>query len=354
MGVSRAVFDRALSGLTLNRRVLRPAGRQAEFVKPIWSYLSGSVSPARISKGRQMARRWGDTLARIESRYGVDRYIVLAIWGMETNYGGFTGNQNVIRSLASLAFAGFREAFFKEQLLTALVILQQRHVSPRRMTGSWAGAMGQTQFMPTSFMKYAVDYNGDGRKNIWSHIPDALASTANYLAKFGWKRGTTWGYEVILPRNFDFAKHDPRQARPFTYWRSIGLRRADGRAMPTSGSAAIFLPAGRYGPPFLMTANFAVIKEYNRSNAYALGVAHLSDRISGLGALRKKWPRSHKPLSTRQVKYMQRYLNRRGFNAGKVDGKIGTKVTVAVRAYQIKNGLVADGYPTRGLLKRMR
>ncbi len=353
-GVSRAIFDQAFAGVRLNRAVLKPAGKQAEFVKPIWSYLTNSVSPRRISQGREHARRWNDTLANIERRYGVDRYVVLAIWGMETSYGGFTGNQNVIRALASLAFAGIREDFFRNELLTALVILQQGHVSARQMTGSWAGAMGQTQFMPTSFVKYAVDYNGDGHKNIWTHVPDALASTANYLARFGWQRGITWGYEVVLPRNFDYAAHDPRVNRPFSYWSSIGVRRADGRAMPTSSSAAIMLPAGRHGPAFLMTGNFKVIKEYNRSNAYALGVAHLSDRIAGMGPLKQSWPRKDKPLSKSQVMFMQRYLNRHGYKAGKVDGRVGENVTAAIRDFQLKRGLVADGYPTQALWRTMR
>ncbi len=280
--------------------------------------------------------------------------MVLAIWGMETSYGGFTGNQNVIRALASLSFAGVREDFFRKELLTALVIIQQGHISSRAMTGSWAGAMGQTQFMPSSFVKYAVDHNGDGRKNIWSDVPDALASTANYLAKFGWQRGMTWGYEVTLPANFNFTANDPRHFKPFSYWSSVGVRRADGRAMPSGGAAAIMFPAGRHGPAFLMTNNFKVIKEYNRSNAYALGVAHLSDRIAGMGPLRGAWPRKERPMSTRQVMEMQRYLNKNGYNAGKVDGMVGENVTVAIRAYQIRRGLLADGYPTQSLLQTMR
>lgn len=353
-GVSRAVFDRAFAGVTLSRAVLRPARQQAEFVKPIWGYLTGSVSPQRINKGRALARQYASVLSRIESRYGVDRYIVLSIWGMETSYGGYTGSQNVIRALTSLAFAGVREDFFRNELLTALVILQQGHISASRMTGSWAGAMGQTQFMPTSFVKYAVDHDGDGAKNIWTNIPDALASTANYLAKFGWQRGVTWGYEVTLPRTFNVSAHDPRVSRPFTYWSSAGVRRADGRPMPTASSAAIFLPAGIRGPAFLMTKNFAVIKEYNRSNAYALGVAHLSDRIAGTGPIKAAWPSKDRPLSKQNIMTIQRYLNRNGYNAGKVDGRVGQNVTEAIRQFQLKRGMVADGYPTHSLLRAMR
>lgn len=353
-GVSRRIFDAAFSGITFNSRVLRPARGQAEFVKPIWNYISRSVNTTRIRKGRTNARRWQSALADIERRYGVDRYVVLAIWGMETNYGGFTGNQRVVRQLASLAYAGFRRDFFRKELMMALVILQQGHVSPRGMTGSWAGAMGQTQFMPSSFLKYAVDYDGDRHKNIWTSVPDALASTANYLAKFGWQRGLNWGYEVRLPRNFDFAKHDPRTMRPFSYWQSIGLRSASRQRLPRRGEAAIMLPAGHRGPAFLMTKNFDVIKEYNRSNAYAMGVGHLRDRIAGHGPIAAGWPTKDRPLATNQLKYIQRQLNSMGFKAGKVDGKVGHNVTAAVRKYQMHKGLLADGYPDRALYNHIR
>lgn len=249
-GVSRQTFEAAFAGVTPNPALLKNTKKQAEFVKPIWDYLAGAASGQRIQRGRQMASQYSDVLQQIESRYGVDPYVVLAVWGMETSYGSFTGGQNVIRALATLAFARYRGDFFRDELLTALEILQQGHVSPKAMTGSWAGAMGQTQFMPSSFFKYAVDYDGDGHKDIWTDVPDALASTGNYLAQFGWRRGETWGYEVILPAGYDVSPHDPLTMRSFSRWRADGLTRADGEAMPTGGEAALFLPTGLKGPAF--------------------------------------------------------------------------------------------------------
>lgn len=353
-GVTRATFDNALRGVTLDQRVLKPMSSQAEFVKPIWGYINGAVTTQRIEKGREMARAYQSVLADVEQRYGVDRHVVLAVWGMETSYGGFTGKNSVIRSLASHAYAGHREEFFRNELIGAMLIIQQGHASPDTLTGSWAGAMGQTQFMPTSFLKHAVDYDRDGRKDIWSNVPDALASTANYLAAFGWQRGQPWGFEVALPAGFDISGHDPMEFRPFSYWASKGLRRPSGAAMPGSGSATIMLPAGRNGPAFLLTQNFRVIKEYNRSNAYAFGVGHLGERIAGAGPIQGAWPTGEKPLSTAQAMELQRNLARLGFNVGKIDGKFGDQVTAAVRAYQKKAGVVADGYPSQAVLQQVR
>lgn len=266
-GVTRSTFDASLNGVTLDTKVLKPMAAQAEFVKPIWTYINGAVSTQRVEKGREMARAYQSALANIEARYGVDRHIVLAVWGMETSYGGFTGKNSTIRALASLAYAGSREEFFRKELIGAMLIIQQGHARPDTLTGSWAGAMGQTQFMPTSFLKYAVDHDRDGRKDIWTNVPDALASTANYLASFGWEPRQPWGFEVVLPQNFDISGHDPLDFKPFSYWASAGLRRPDGSQMPSGGSATISLPGGRSGPAFLLTKNFRVIKEYNRSNA---------------------------------------------------------------------------------------
>lgn len=352
-GVTRATFDSTLAGVTLDTRVLQPMAKQAEFVKPIWTYINGAVTTQRVDKGREMARVHQSVLADVEARTGVDRHIVLAVWGMETSYGSFTGKNSTIRALASLAYAGSREEFFRKELIGAMLIVQQGHARPDTLTGSWAGAMGQTQFMPTSFLKYAVDYDRDGRKDIWTSIPDALASTANYLAQFGWQRGQPWGFEVALPQNFDISSHDPAEYRPFSYWASAGLRRPDGRPMPAAGSATIALPAGRNGPAFLLTQNFRVIKEYNRSNAYAFGIGHLGERIAGGGPIAGQWPKD-KPLSTNEAMDLQRGLARMGYNVGKIDGKFGDQVTAAVRAYQKKIGVVADGYPSQALLQQMR
>jgi lytic murein transglycosylase len=353
-GVSRGLFDQVFQDMTPDGSLLKQHTSQAEFIKPIWSYLSGAVTPQRVATGQDMQRRYGRVLADAERRYGVDPYVVLAIWGMETSYGQFTGGKNVVRSLATLAYGSNRKDFFRNELLIALTILQQGHISYGDMKGSWAGAMGQTQFMPSSFMKHAVDYDGDGHKNIWTSIPDAIASTANYLADYGWQRGMTWGYEVILPPGFDPGLHEPQTNRGFSQWAALGIRRADGQGMPTGGEGSLFLPAGLRGPAFLITPNFKVIKSYNNSQAYALGVAVLSDRIAGAPSLAAKWPTGDKPLSTAQAMEIQRHLHRLGFDVGKIDGKIGEQVQTAIRAFQKRRGLTADGYATASLLEQVR
>lgn len=353
-GISRATFDAALGKVTLDPSIGGTSARQAEFVRPIWDYVTTSVTQQRVDRGRQMAREYAQTLAEIERRYGVDSSVVLAVWGVETSYGGFTGNKNVFRSLATLVYKGIRTEFFRNELLTALQILQEGHVSASQMTGSWAGAMGHTQFMPSSFMKWAADYNGDRHKDIWNNIPDALASTANYLAQHGWQRGLPWGYEVILPERFDVSPHDPQTMRRFSEWARMGLRRADGGALNSGGEAGLWLPAGARGPAFLVTANYRVIRSYNMSQAYMMAVALLSARIAGAGPMVGAWPRGDKPLSTAQAMEIQRNLQRLGFNVGEIDGRIGEQVQSAIRAYQRRQGMVADGYATAALLEKMR
>jgi lytic murein transglycosylase len=289
-GVSRPLFDRAFAGMTPDEGVLEETHRQAEFVKPIGDYLSTAVSDKRIAKGREMLSAWSSTLARIERLYGVDRHVVLGVWGMETNFGSYTGDRSVIRSLATLAHARYRGDYFRRELLKALQILQQGHVGLKDFTGSWAGAMGQTQFMPTSFQAYAVDFNGDGRKDIWTSVPDALASTANYLARHGWRRGLTWGTEVVAEGHGALPRQAALDFKPMAHWRAAGLRPAKGGALPAHGEAALISPAGGAGPAFLVGRNFKTIKSYNNSTAYALGVALLGDRIAGVPDLRRPWP----------------------------------------------------------------
>jgi lytic murein transglycosylase len=288
-GVARATFDAAFRGVTPDPDVIERTRKQAEFVKPMGDYLASAVSAKRIEKGRVKGREWKETLEKLERVYGVDPYIVLGVWGMETNFGGYVGDKYVIRALATLAYARYRGDYFKRELLTALQILEAGHVRVGDMQGSWAGAMGQTQFMPSSFYQYAVDFDGDGRKDIWTNVPDALASTANYLKRHGWIAGETWGYEVVLPsgvRGSGGANH----YRPFAQWAAEGVTRADGEAMPREGEAALLMPAGADGPAFLVTRNFKVIKTYNNATAYALGVALLGDRIAGWPPLKGSWP----------------------------------------------------------------
>ena len=353
-GVSRATFDAALGGLTPDASVIKITGKQSEFVKPVWHYINGAVSTQRVERGAARATEFDKLLARIESKYGVDRYVVLAVWGMETNYGGFSGKMNVVRSLATLAASGYRGTFFRDELIIALQILEQGHIEPENMLGSWAGAMGQTQFMPSSFMKYAVDWDGDGHKNIWTSAPDALASTAHYLAEHGWVRDWTWGYEVLLPQGFSLLKQEPNTERPFTEWARAGIKIADGSPMPKTGEAMLILPAGKNGPAFLVTKNFQAIKSYNTSTSYALGVALLSDRLAGSDGLVGKWPVKERMPDADQSLEIQKHLVRMGYDVGKLDGKIGEKAQAAIRQYQRKHGLEPDGFANLALLERMR
>ena len=287
-GVSRATFDRAFANVSSpDPAVLAKTHRQAEFVKPISDYLASAVSTTRIETGQSRARDWKATLEKADTRFGVDPYIVLGVWGLETNFGTKTGDLSTIRCLATLAYARYRGDYFRKELIEALVILQEGHVAPEAMLGSWAGAMGQTQFMPSAFKRYAIDFDGHGRKDIWRNVPDALGSTAYFLKKHGWRAGETWGFEVLAPGQ---PSGDGKAMRPFSTWAQAGFERADGTAMPRSGEAALLAPAGPYGPHFLVTHNFKVIKSYNNSTSYALGVALLGERIAGARPLRASWP----------------------------------------------------------------
>ena len=351
-GIRRATFDRAFAGLAPDPSIVALTRKQSEFVKPIWSYLDSSVSETRLAKGRALAAQYAEVLAALERKYGVDRRVVLGIWGMETNFGSYTGDKDVIRSLATLAHAKYRGTFFRDELILALTMLEKGFATRAHLRGSWAGAMGHTQFMPSSFLKYAVDGDGDGARDVWDSIPDALASTANYLAGFGWQAGVPWGVEVKLPEGFDLARADGSHA--FAKWGEAGVRRADGSALPRKGEAFLYLPAGVRGPALLVTENYRVIKKYNSSDAYALGVAHLGDRIGGGSGFRAAWPRQDKRLSLNEVKEVQRRLAALGYPIGKIDGRIGETSRGIVRQHQIKLGLPADGYPTLALLTRLR
>ena len=359
-GISSATYRAAFVGLTPDPSINRKAARQPEFVTPIWEYLASAASERRIENGREKLIEWKGWLDRIEVKYGVSRYVVVAIWGMESSYGAVLDNpkivKNVIRSLATLAYAGGkRKKFGRRQLIAALKILERGDVTPRRMTGSWAGAMGHTQFIPTTYNAYAVDFDGDGRRNIWSSIPDALGSTAAYLKKSGWVSGKTWGYEVDLPRGFDYAHADRREKRTIEDWQHLGVQRVNGRAFPRpSDEAYLLMPAGARGPAFLMLKNFRVIKRYNNADAYALGVGHLADRLMGGGPLVSRWPREEKPLTKSQVRELQALLNRLGYGTGGIDGKIGPKTLAAIRGYQRRRGDPADGYANTRLLNGLK
>ncbi|WP_134678538.1 lytic murein transglycosylase [Paracoccus ravus] len=351
-GVSPQVFDIAMAGAHFQPSLVALDRRQSEFSKPIWEYLDGATGGSRVSTGREMATNYASTLASIERRYGVPREIVLAVWGMETNYGANRGSTQIIPALATLAYDGRRGEFFSGELVSALRIIQAGDVDNAHMVGSWAGAMGHTQFMPSTFLNHAVDFNGDGRRDIWSNDPtDALASTAAYLRASGWRAGQPWGTEVILPQGFDYNLVSKSVVKPGGYWSSLGVRAANGAAVPTG---ALLAPAGARGPAFLITENFRAILEYNTSDSYALAVSYLADRIAGRPYIRGSWPRGERTLSNSEKAEIQRLLMARGFDTGGADGKLGSKSVEAVKGYQRSRGMVPDGYADAALLAMLR
>jgi lytic murein transglycosylase len=353
-GVSERTFTAATEGVTPDRKILAGLDRQSEFHQPIWDYVTAGVSSKRVATGRAWAEKYAAVLTKIERQYGVDRHTLLGVIGMETNFGSHTGGLYVVRSLATLACAGYRGTFFRDQLIEALQILEQGHVTRAKMLGSWAGAMGQTQFMPSSFMRYAVDFDGDGRKDIWNDVPDALASTANFLTEHGWLAGQPWGMEVALPKGFALTGAGRNIFQPFAAWRRQGVARVDGRPLPGNGEAALYLPAGIGGPAFLITQNFSVIKSYNISDSYVLAAGHLGDRIAGGSGIRAAWPRGERQLSHAERIDMQRRLIAAGYDVGKIDGRFGEKTSEAVRAFQSAVGMVPDGYASAAVLARLQ
>lgn len=356
-GVLPTTLDDAVTGLLPDPEVLDLAGAQPEYVKTAGEYLSLLVSEARIENGRQKLQQLSATLAAVEATYGVDRHIVLAIWGVESNYGVGMGSRQVVRSLATLAaFDTRRPQFWRAELLAALRILQSGDTTADNMAGSWAGAMGHTQFMPTTYAMHAVDFDRDGRRDIWSSIPDALASTANYLKASGWVPGKPWGFEVRLVDGFDFALSTPGTTKTWTDWKKLGVARVQERAVvpSTLGQFQLLLPAGANGPAFLVTSNFNAILRYNNAVSYALAVAHLGDRLSGGPAFTKRWPADDKALGKLEREEIQRHLSSLGFDSGAVDGVIGIGTRAAVRLFQKARQLPEDGYPDSALLDRLR
>ncbi len=352
-GISASVLDQAFAELSLDPSVLSADQSQPEFSRPAWAYIESATSPVRIRKGQALLAEHSKTLAAIEQTYGVSPSILVAIWGMESSFGQFMGEQSVIRSLATLAYAGRRQQFAREQLLTALAILQNGDISPQRMRGSWAGAMGQTQFIPTTYNSHAVDFDGDGRRDIWDSSADALASAAHYLQASGWQQGQSWGFEVQLPKHFDYALADADIRRSLSDWQKLGVRAAQLSAQPAEAKASLLLPAGYRGPAFLVMDNFRVILRYNNSTAYALAIGLLSEQLNNRGQLIASWPRDEVPLSRSQRIALQEGLDAKGFNPGIADGIIGANTRKAVRAYQQSLGWPADGYPTLQLLQQL-
>ncbi|MGB7322660.1 MAG: lytic murein transglycosylase [Albidovulum sp.] len=354
-GIKSATLDRAFQGIEYNTYVIEKDRNQSEFTKTIWDYLDSAVSDSRVTNGKAALKKNRKLLDKIEARYGVDKEVVVAIWGLESAYGAVRGDTPLIEALATLAFDGRRGKFFESQLIAALKIVQAGDVSPRKMTGSWAGAMGHTQFIPTSYLAYAVDFTGDGKRDIWSDNPaDALASTAAYLARFGWQKGRPWGVEVKLPRGFDFGLTGERVKKSPAEWSALGVRDVDGRTVPNHGAASILMPAGAQGAAFMIFKNFHVIERYNSADAYVIGVGHLADRIGGGRAIAAKWPRQDRALLFAERRELQERLTRAGFDTQGADGKVGPNTIAAIRAYQRSLGMIPDGYASLDILKRLR
>ncbi|MAC81131.1 MAG: murein transglycosylase [Rhodobacteraceae bacterium] len=354
-GIDDRTLDRAIASISYDDDAIRRDGNQSEFTKAIWDYLDSAASDTRIRNGKAALRDNAATLDAIERRYGVEKEVVAAVWGLESAYGTYRGSTHVISSMATLAFDGRRGAFFEQQLIAALKILQAGDTTPDNMTGSWAGAMGHTQFMPTSYLDYAVDFTGDGRRDIWSDDPsDALASTAAYLRRFGWEHGQPWGVEVRLPSGFDYRLADRGIQKTAADWARLGVTDMNGGAVGDHGKGSILLPAGGNGPAFMIFKNFSVIERYNTADAYVIGVGHLSDRLAGKPPIRSAWPRDDRTLTFSERKEMQQRLTNAGYSTEGVDGRIGPNTINAVRAYQQAMGLVPDGYPSMHLLTRLR
>ncbi|WP_206452853.1 lytic murein transglycosylase [Aurantimonas marina] len=358
-GISRNVYRAAFAGVTSpDPDVLEKARYQPEFKDTVWDYVDNRVNDEQVAKGQAMRAKYDSWLDRIEKRFGVDRDILLAIWSMETNYGRILTRDDVMkslpRSLATLAYLDKRRGkFARQQLIAALKIVQAGHIAPQKLTSSWAGAMGHTQFIPTSYLAYAADIDGDGRANIWESIPDALATAANLLRKNGWQGGKTWGYEVVVPDRYRGKLE--RDNRTLGEWQSLGFRRPNGKGFPSpSDNANLVRLAGDNGPAFLMTKNFFVLKRYNNADKYALAVGMLGDRIGGYGGLYRDWPRGYTPLSSQERYELQKHLASRGLYDGKIDGKIGSGSKSAIMSLQGRAGMAKDGNASKALLEFLR
>ena len=355
VGIKRETYDLAFKGMTPDPKVIEAANFQPEYKKPIGEYVDRVVSDKRVTGGKQKLEENKALLDILEKRYGVDRTIIVAIWGVESNYGTQPGDMNVIRSLATLAYYNPKASFARQQLITALKILQRGDISVEAMNGSWAGAMGHTQFIPTTYQAYAVDYDGDGRRNIWSDVPDALASTASYLKHSNWQAGQTWGYEVTLPKGLNPKKYSERTLKSLGEWQKLGIRRVNGEAFPRPGDkAGLYAPAGTAGPVFLVLNNFRSILRYNNATSYALGVGHLSDRLKGYGPFVHPWPTDENHLSLDQRVELQKLLVAKGLLVGDTDGIIGPATLEAVKTFQRGKGMPVDGFPSRTILEMLR
>ena len=348
-GVTRATFDLALKGVTPNPRVIAATKRQPEYGKPVGAYVNDIASRGRIANGQRKEKEWAKTFDAVERKFGVERWVLLALWGIETDYGAEKDHWDVFRSLATLAFARYRHPYFRNELIVAMRIMQDGRFPRDKMVSSWAGAMGQTQFMPTNVVDYAIDFSGDGKSDIWNNVPDVLGSTANYLSKEHWKRGLPWGFEVTLPKGFGYK----RSRGSFAEWAKFGVRRADGKPLPPSGPGILFFPSGANGPAFIATENYAVLNEYNNSDAYAIAVGHLADRIHGGPPIMTAWPDDDHPISRDARIALQKKLAALGYKVLDFEGHIDFDLRDMIRAEQVKLGMLPDGNPTAAFLDRL-
>lgn len=352
-GITPATLDAAFANLEPDPTVLEAMDNQPELETPVWDYLARLVDDKRVAEGKAMVGEWRRALNAAHKKTGVDRQVIVAVWGVETDYGRLMGRRPLVRSLATLSCAGARQDYFRGELMATLKILQSGDVPRDLLRGSWAGAFGHAQFMPSTFQRAAVDLDGDGKRDIVGSIPDALGSIAQYLKEAGWKPDEPWGYEVRVPANYS-GPSGRRDRRELVEWNALGIRRIDGRALAGPERAALLLPAGVRGPAFIVFANFDAIYRYNNSVSYALAIAHLADRLKGRGAIRGAWPTDDPVLTRVERIEMQLRLIERGFYAGAADGIIGTRTIEAIKAFQAARGIPADGYASGRVLKALR
>ena len=356
-GIGESTLAEAFDSLRLNRRALELEARQPEFVTPVGAYVAALTGKQALATGREKRTQHAALLARIEAAYGVPARYLLAIWRLESDYGANFGSFPVVETLATLAYAGTpkRRPFWRRQLIGALEIVDRGHAPFDRLVGSWAGAMGHTQFIPTTYLDHAVDFDGDGRRDLWRSLPDVFASTANYLRKSGWQPGLPFGWEVALPEGFDYSRAHLGESRTVAEWRALGVRRADGRPVPETGRpVSLVVPAGWNGPAFLVTQNYRAILRYNNAAAYARTVGLLAERLDGQGDLVARWPAAARLLSRSEKAELQRKLMALGYDPGPVDGKVGPETRKAIRAFQKRAGKPADGYANHALLEAVR
>ena len=354
-GISEATFDMAFANVQLNERVLELDRRQPEFTRTFWQYIDMTVTPLRIERGRLLRQQHAELLGTVTARYGIPDAYLLSFWAMETNFGSFTGNTPTIEALATLAYDPRRSAFFTEQLLYALRILEEGHLTLDQMRGSWAGALGHTQFMPSNYIHYTVDGDGSGRKDLFNSLDDVFHSAGHFLNRLGWRTGQDWGYEVRLPKGFNYALADGRTQRTIAEWASLGITRATGTKLtnvsPEEMSAALLLPGDYRGPAFLVFHNFNVIKRWNNSNNYALAVGLIADQIRHQPGLVARAPADDAAMSREDVMALQNHLNRLGFDVGRADGIAGQRTRQGLREFQVQQGLPADGFPSPRMLQ---